>query len=314
MLCLHSDEDVPILPYLDGDSQRISAPYKTNGMLVVDVLDEDDDEAMYVANSQYGTPERFEGDNRATCEECGDRFDEDDMTYIDNIGLVCSYCLDRHFTLVHVGRYDQEYIHESNLEDVYEYGDEYYTLDALDYHNLVVVNGQVYSQDDVESDLLDESEYVVNNGDELAVPVTIAYDPPSRGQDFGWTNPDSLRYFDPSCYEGQEHLTESQLFSQNLWFDLSNARIHVGPEGTWPVSWCGEPKEDWRSAEELLSIFPSVVNTRDLGYTLTKGYPNCVSSRYETLPQAFRMAMGIAISSQLRYLAHGYNRIVRDIY
>lgn len=56
-------------------------------------------------------------DNGCVCDECGERFDEDDMIYIESADIyVCQHCTDNYYTYCHI--HDR---YESNDEEFYEY-------------------------------------------------------------------------------------------------------------------------------------------------------------------------------------------------
>ena len=97
-------------------------------------------------------------EDRSECWECGDRYDEDDMTWINRLDRqVCQCCLENEYSEVR-GRYGTEYYanHECNAaHDIFEWGDENCTREYMEYTlNLVYIedNDCWYDSDDVVQD------------------------------------------------------------------------------------------------------------------------------------------------------------------
>lgn len=140
-----NNDDVPLMPYLDGNYDNADFPDSdelSEGAAVAIT-----DSTGYTCQHSDGTPENYS--NESSCDDCGNRTDEDDLTNVGDT-CVCDRCLSN-YTYAYTRRH-QEWIHCSN-ETIYEYDGEYYTSDALEYHNLAWDhNGEVYPQDELIAD------------------------------------------------------------------------------------------------------------------------------------------------------------------
>lgn len=148
-----------IAPYIDGDCQSVS--------VYDDYLLITNDEPEFSCTSTKGFAERV---TYYSCDCCGDSVDcEDDLVYVESTEQnVCSHCERYNFQSAYTGRFTELV---SNDETVYEYGDDYYTQDGLEYHNLVILHSgdvapfddAVYYRDDyfhTEDCVLIDDEYV----------------------------------------------------------------------------------------------------------------------------------------------------------
>jgi len=79
------------------------------------------------------------GGNTTCCEDCGERHDEDDMTYISDHGYVCEHCVQDY----HYSDRRNEYIHEDNC--IYIEDDEDWDFDG-NAHRYICVDGAYYSE------------------------------------------------------------------------------------------------------------------------------------------------------------------------
>ncbi len=91
-----------------------------------------DDRGEYlVAGEDYScTTEGWtESPHTERCENCGDRVDEYDATYIEDVGYMCQDCLDRHYTYARIRRgrwgWEEEYIPNSDVVTMTDTGNAY---------------------------------------------------------------------------------------------------------------------------------------------------------------------------------------------
>jgi hypothetical protein len=130
-----------ILPYVDagtgpGGGYLYVAACADDYKLWELVDDRDDaDYSTYRGYENKGVTDEAE-DDRGTCDDCGNSFDEDDLTTVEGGELICPRCLERHYVEAYTGRHQRWVRH---LDNVYycEDTDEYYTVSGIDYHDLV---------------------------------------------------------------------------------------------------------------------------------------------------------------------------------
>lgn len=134
----------PVMPYLDSAANTCEVSSDDYVCIGYDL--------EYTADQTNGGVTCNAG--RCTCDECGDRCDEEDMTYVDAADVtVCEHCLRHNFTLAYTGRH-QEYVRDADYP-FYEHNGDFYTADGLAYHNLVILaDASVADWDDVEEDLI----------------------------------------------------------------------------------------------------------------------------------------------------------------
>lgn len=140
---VQSDEgnDAYVMPYLDrGDLSDVPGVvwYGDRFIVVRDGV---------AADSTSGYLEMGGYD----CEECGDRVDEDETTYIDGEDIhVCECCLNNRFVYAYVGRRQQEFIRS---DEAIEVAGEYYHPDCLSDHAIYEceVSGDYFHMDDLAS-------------------------------------------------------------------------------------------------------------------------------------------------------------------
>jgi len=125
-----------LVPYIDGDTQRVTLTYK--GALCID------DDGEYECNNTDGAPERG---GRCTCPDCGERCDEDDMhsTGYDGDHMVCESCLYDDYTCVTGRRGDEYYVPN---DDAIEADGNWYDTNYLDTNNIVELSNGDYTHSD----------------------------------------------------------------------------------------------------------------------------------------------------------------------
>lgn len=133
--------DGPAMPYLDSEANTCEV---RDGYVVIGY------DLEYIADQTNGGV--MSNPPRCTCDECGDHYHDEDMTYVDDADMtVCDHCLRSSFTLAYTGRY-QEYVRDADYS-FYEHDGEAYTEDGLEYHDLVILaDDSVAHRDDVEED------------------------------------------------------------------------------------------------------------------------------------------------------------------
>jgi hypothetical protein len=99
-------------------------------------------EGDYKCENTDGTCTEYEDDEEDEdiyeCGDCGSRTHRDNMAYVETEGIeVCDDCLRSNYTYAYNGSY-QEYIKDNGTTAMWGYGDEYYTQEGLDHHNLAV--------------------------------------------------------------------------------------------------------------------------------------------------------------------------------
>lgn len=211
VLRITDNNDEPIMPYLDG--VQYASNYDHNYLLITE-------DGEYLCNKTDGTCVEKDG---FCCTDCDDTYsDEDDGSHLDH-GWVCQSCLDNNYTYAYTGRHGQEYVNRYDTS-IYEYNCDYYTVDGLDAHNLVVLsNGDVYSQEDVVEDYLDSNELIPSD-DAVAVADAVGD---------GMT---LLKNISPSTY--------------SLSFDFTNEVVHLDRDYDDILS------EELTTLEELIALYP----------------------------------------------------------
>ncbi len=121
-----------LMPYIDGSATDIDCEGEFWRVVRC---------GSYSAQNECGL---LEGSG-SPCADCGSRVDEDDTIYIDDHGHVCESCAESYY-YAFTGRY-QSYVH-TDSECIYEFNGEWYTCDGLSYHDLIEIDGEVYSLED----------------------------------------------------------------------------------------------------------------------------------------------------------------------
>jgi hypothetical protein len=131
-----------VMPYIDGNAQSVDR-YCTDTFVITE-------SGEYDATNTDGTL----CDSGESCSDCGDRYHEDELTYVDEDGnsRVCDRCLSRNYTYVYGRRGDQYYLHDHSSDVVYcESDGENYDGEYLNHHDIVYVDSEsaYYKLDDV---------------------------------------------------------------------------------------------------------------------------------------------------------------------
>lgn len=147
------DTVCPYIDYGSGGDQSVSVVYR-DGKEYLEAGGGD----MSATNTNG-----YAEDDSSECDECGDRTDSDDLTYIEiNGNNVCECCRDNNYTYAYGSRY-QDYFPEDECIRV---GDEYYWLDTINNHDIYQCDhsGEYYHIDDLvnTTDGLYHSDYVVS--------------------------------------------------------------------------------------------------------------------------------------------------------
>ena len=97
------------------------------------------------------------GGNR--CEDCGERFHEDDMHYVENVGYVCSSCIEQYHWCEDLDQYVWH-------EDTYYCHTNGYTYSTTE--SLIEINDRYYHEDDEDISYCEHcSEYFINTNKEF---------------------------------------------------------------------------------------------------------------------------------------------------
>ena len=213
----------PIMPYLDGTNTcYVDGDY-------VKISDQDA-EVQYVCDKQDGTVGNFEEEETIECADCWENFPyESEGCNLDH-GWVCQSCLNNNYYLAYTCRY-LEYVSTEN-ESFWEYQGEYYTEGGLEAHNLVEIEGNIYSSEEVQEDSLDDCVFVV---------VEEGISTCDSNGDWGYTNFDTP---DP-----RDH---------TFYFDLENHILYFDIEVT------EADEKGLYSVADLLSLFPNVCKSWDI--------------------------------------------------
>jgi len=132
-----------LAPYLDGDEQGVRMGLEPDGSKFLHIVE--DCEAEYTCNNTGGEPDEAES---ATCEHCGDSFDEDDATYAGyhEDYRICPSCRDNEFVYGY-GRSGNEYWF--TYDESVEVNGNYYHCDYLHDNDIVCdVDGDYQEQSD----------------------------------------------------------------------------------------------------------------------------------------------------------------------
>ena len=189
--------DEILAPYIDGDRRCVDANSVDDYM----VIDRNGD---FECSNTCGTAS---SEGRPSCDGCGDRCHEDDMTWIGqhgDEGQVCQHCLENNYTYVYGRRCDQYYIRDSYAIEV---NGEYYDEDYLSDNNIVQLD----------------------NGDYVHLDDAVCID------GYGWYHCDD----DDICYaedKGEHALKEDcwQCASSDKWYTEDTACVEVDGETYHP--------------------------------------------------------------------------------
>ena len=119
-----------LMPYLDGDTTNVSQRYDRDAGEDYFLVDgEGEYDAQNSNGIMYGEPE-------PTCPRCGDRCDEDDMTYVEHRGeSICNNCLNDLYTYAY-GRRGQDYYPDDDVIYCETDGENYVADYASDYRDI----------------------------------------------------------------------------------------------------------------------------------------------------------------------------------
>lgn len=211
-----------VCPYIDcgnGGAQSVDIGYDRLGQYLVVTPS-----GGYEATNTNGLLEI----NSHTCDHCGDRVDEDDTTYVEGYGSVCSSCLDCDFVLVYSStRYmdTQDYVHDQS--DYIRAADDKYFLnsDVAHAHDYAVCanDDEWYPLGDLirctagsyEDELVHHSQVVTTVDDEQV------FEGDATSTDDGWVLDDDVRY----CFIRNEPRHEKYMIE----VELSDRTVHIDP-------------------------------------------------------------------------------------
>lgn len=247
-----------VMPYLDSDANTCEV---RDGYVVIGY------DLEYCADQTDGSVSPNGG--LYTCDDCGDRCDEEDLTYVESAEMsVCQHCLGQNFTYAYTGR-DQEHVRDSDYS-LYEYNGETYTEEGLEYHDLVVLDDDsVAHRDDVEEDMITD-EFIRRD--------------------------DAVRVLDP---EGNERWTlPANVTVQNfsdLYFDVeeNTAYVDMGYEQALEL--------ELVPLDDFLTEYPEVQYVWD--------YHSLRTGSLRWVDYDFRKAVMAAINSELIRLSHHHSHI-----
>ena len=152
-------EDGYIMPFLDGEATQVSLSNK-NGKKYFIITDSGDYEAT--------TTSGLVGAEKHTwhCGYCQETADEDEACYVESVkAYVCDGCLNNSFVYAYTGR-DQEWLEQASSDIAGSYNHDYYTYDALSFHDLIHIDDEIYLLDDCVVDALTDEYIYVNNATE----------------------------------------------------------------------------------------------------------------------------------------------------
>lgn len=124
--------DTYIVPYLDGDYDFLQE-HNNNWQI--------SESGNYQANSALGLANIVH-----FCPTCGSAHEEGNFYGLHD--EFCTDCVDEYCVYAYTDKYNQEYIYLNNV--YYEYDNDYYTPDALEAHDLILIDNEVYHIDDVQ--------------------------------------------------------------------------------------------------------------------------------------------------------------------
>ena len=138
LLRLETDRGFVVAPYIDYTPEV----YVYDDCLYV----EEPPDAEYIDNQIAEFTNGLLNGEMESCESCGECMHEHEATYVEGCGLICECCRDEHFVYAHISRGHSDWI---RYEDAVEYDGEWYYYYNLDEFDLVVIEGEVYSMEDV---------------------------------------------------------------------------------------------------------------------------------------------------------------------
>ena len=113
-----------VCPYIDSgsDGDQTVGTERVNGVTY-----------LRVGNGEYNAT-NTDGytEETSSCDSCGDSCDEDDLTYIEDVGSLCSCCRDNDYVYAYGERYQEWF----SVGDCTQLGDTWYKTDCLSYHDI----------------------------------------------------------------------------------------------------------------------------------------------------------------------------------
>ena len=187
LLLLRTNSDLTIAPYLDGDCTSVNV---LSDKIVVAY---DGDREML---GQYGLIEQ----DMQRCDECGEGFDSDKMSWSDYHDIsICSSCIDE-FTYAYYDSYSNITYIRNSEETFYAYKYDYYTCNALESHGLRLIDDEVYSiEDDIVFSEIDSEWYLL---DDVQYYMTYSGDLDcTRTADLIQPEDEEYHMLEEDCYE-----------------------------------------------------------------------------------------------------------------
>lgn len=88
-----------VLPYIDGERQCVSTE-SSKAFYTIDGTEYNvGEDGAFLCNETGGGYDIVDAGHSSNCDHCGDRTDEDDLTYVESRqAYVCDHCLECHFT------------------------------------------------------------------------------------------------------------------------------------------------------------------------------------------------------------------------
>jgi hypothetical protein len=176
-------DDEILLPYIDGDTQRVDINGRSGGAYITD-------NGEYTATNTDGTS-AMEG--RCACPDCGDRGNEDDMYSTGFYGdhMVCRYCYENEYTVVS-GRRGEEYAVPN--DDAVEVDGQWYHNEYLSDNDIVELASGDYAHEDNAVLCTDDDEwYLLDDSDLIYCEYDSQYhlvDNCVETEDEGWVHKD----------------------------------------------------------------------------------------------------------------------------
>lgn len=170
LIKLKDNPDEILLPYIDGDAQRVTID-KDNNILKLS------EEGDICAEMTSGICNINSKSGRLLCENCDEHYPEDDAREVDGM-MICEYCVENCTIEVIIDRYGNiELFFESHNDDFIVYGTNYYynSRTAADHGIYETISGDYEHVDDLyeyEGDFytrqdLDDYDLVINNDGEV---------------------------------------------------------------------------------------------------------------------------------------------------
>ena len=184
-----------VCPYLDsgnGGEQNVGTTY-INGVQFLRVGD-----GEYEATNTNGITE---DNNQETCEQCGDIYDEEDMTYIESAGCsVCEYCRDNGYVYAYGSRHEEYFADD----DCVRVGDNYYLIETIHNHD-------IYWCEESEEWLHIDDLTTTLRGLIASDLCTMLDHPDSDGNDYAHKDDVATLSDDTTCHEDDQEKLQAEL-------------------------------------------------------------------------------------------------------